>query len=70
METYCRPPPLPLSFTVFTDHPKEGEVLPGRGPQYGAAPVNIPISFRSRAAKSAGGGGFSVGPALSLFLTV
>ncbi len=23
-----------------------GEVAPGRGPQWGAAPVNIPISFR------------------------
>jgi hypothetical protein len=43
-------PPLLLSFTVFTDHPRVGEVLPGRGPQYGATPVNIPVSFRSWAA--------------------
>ncbi len=27
-ETYCRPPPLPLSFTVYTDHPRAGEVPP------------------------------------------
>jgi hypothetical protein len=26
-------PPLPLSFTVNTDHLMAGEVLPGRGPQ-------------------------------------
>ncbi len=32
-------PPLPPSFTGYTDHPSEAEVLLGRGPQYGAAPV-------------------------------
>jgi hypothetical protein len=26
-------PPLPLSFTVNTDHLMAGEVAPGRGPQ-------------------------------------
>jgi hypothetical protein len=41
------PHPLPLSFTVYTDHLWAGEVLPGRGPQSGAVLVNIPISFRS-----------------------
>ncbi len=43
-------PPLPLSFTVYTDHIRAGEVPPGRGPQSGVAPVNIPTSFRSWAA--------------------
>jgi hypothetical protein len=44
------PPPLPLSFTVYTDRLMAGGVPPGRGPQCGAAPVNTPISLRSRAA--------------------
>ncbi len=63
-------PPASVGFTVITDHPSAGEVLLGCGPQFGAVPVNILISFWSWAAKSAGGGGFSVGPALSLFLSV
>ncbi len=45
------------------------EVPPGIGPQSGAAPVNIPISFRSWAVESVGGGGFTVRPVLSLFLS-
>jgi hypothetical protein len=62
-------PPLPLGFTAITDHPRAGEVPPSHSPQSGAAPVNIPISFQSQAPQSAGGGGFAVGPFLSLFLS-
>jgi hypothetical protein len=47
-------PPLPLSFTAITDHPRAGEVPPGCGLHSGAAPVNIPVSFHSRAAQRAG----------------
>ncbi len=66
----CRPPPpLPLGFTAITDHPRAGEARPGYGPKSGVAPVWIPIGFRSRAVKSAGGGWFTVGPGLTLFLS-
>jgi hypothetical protein len=61
-------PPLPLSFTVNTDHLMAGEVPPGCGPQSGVAPVNIPISFRSRAAYIAGVAGSQSGPLSLSFL--
>jgi hypothetical protein len=32
---------LPTGFTAITDHPSGGEVLPGRGPQCGAAPIKF-----------------------------
>jgi hypothetical protein len=62
----CNPanPPIPLCFTAITDHLMAGEVPPGWGPQSGVAPVNIPISFRSRAVQSPGGDRYSVGPGL------
>ncbi len=69
-DTLPNPPPLPLSFTVITDHLRAGEVLTGWGPQSSAALVDIPVSFQSRTAQSAGVGGFSIGHALSLFLSV
>ncbi len=47
-------PPLLLSFTVNTDHPRAREVLAGSGAQSGVAQVTIPISFQSQAAYSAG----------------
>ncbi len=37
--------------------------------QYGVAPVRILIVFWSQAVEMAGGGGFAVGPGLSLFLS-
>jgi hypothetical protein len=49
-----QPPPLPLGFSANTDHPSEGKVLPGCGPQPGAVPVNMPVSFRSQAVQSGG----------------
>jgi hypothetical protein len=52
---------IPASDWLYCDHPSAREVPPGRGPQCGVAPVNIPIRFWSRAAYSQGGGGFSVG---------
>jgi hypothetical protein len=65
----ANPPPLLLGFTAITDHPRAGEVLSGCGPKTDAVPVRIPMSFRSQAVQSGGGGGgFSVRPALSLFL--
>jgi hypothetical protein len=42
--------PLPTGFTGITDHSRAGEVPPGRGPQCGAAPGNIPINFSSQVA--------------------
>ncbi len=55
--------PLPLGFTVVSDHPKAGELLTWIGLQSGAVPVRIPISFLSRALQIAGGGRSSVGSA-------
>jgi hypothetical protein len=63
------PPPLPLVFTAITDHPRAGKVPPGCGPQSIVEPVNIPVSFRSRAEQSEGGCVFSVRRALSLCLS-
>ncbi len=63
------PPPLQPGFTANTDHPSEGEVPPGRGPQYGAAPVINTNQFPVAGRVECGGGGFSVGLALSLFLS-
>jgi hypothetical protein len=53
-------PSLLLSFAAITDHLRVGEVPPGRGPQFSAAPVNIPIGFWSQAVQSAGGSGPSL----------
>jgi hypothetical protein len=39
------PPPVPPGFTAHTDHPSEGEVPPGHGLQYGAAPVKNSDQF-------------------------
>jgi hypothetical protein len=64
-----RTPPLPPGFTAYTDHPSEGEVPLGRGPQYGAAPVINSNQFPVAGRVECGGRGFSVGPALSLFLS-
>ncbi len=63
------PPPLLLSFTAITDPLGAGEVSLGCGPQSGVVPVNIPVSFWSWATLSSRGGGFSVAPALLLFLS-
>jgi hypothetical protein len=63
----CRPPPLLLSFTAITDHPRVGEVRPCCGPKSGAAPVGLPIGFRS--GLPIGPGGFAVRPVLSPFLS-
>ncbi len=41
----CQTPPLPLGFTAITDHLRPGEVPPGSGPQYGAAPVKNSNQF-------------------------
>jgi hypothetical protein len=41
----AKPPPLLPGFTVYTDHLSAGEVLPGRGPQSGAAPVKNSNQF-------------------------
>jgi hypothetical protein len=38
-------PPLPLGFTAITYHLRRGEVPPGSGPQYGAAPVKNSNQF-------------------------
>ncbi len=46
-------PPLPLSFTVVSDHPKAGELLRYCGLQTNMVPVNIPIIFWFRAKYSA-----------------
>ncbi len=62
-------PPLPPGFTAYTDHPSKGEVPPGRGSQYGMAPVKNSNQFLVAGLVECGGGGFSVGPALSLFLS-
>ncbi len=43
-------PTLLLGFTANTEHQRVGEVMPGCGLQCSAAPVNIPISYRSQAA--------------------
>ncbi len=48
------PPPIPSNFTAITKHPSVGEIPPHHSPQCGAAPVNILVSFWSRAAKSTG----------------
>ncbi len=61
-------PPLPLSFTVNTDHLMAGEVAPGRGPQWGAAPVNIPISFCRGPRRVWGVAGSQSGPLSLSFL--
>ncbi len=61
-------PPLLLGFTAITDHLRPGEVLPGSGPQYSAAPVKNSNHFPVAGRVECGGGGFSVGRALSLFL--
>ncbi len=42
-------PLLLTGFTTITDHPRMGEIPPGRGPQCDVAPSNIPISFWSQA---------------------
>jgi hypothetical protein len=62
----AHPSPLPLGFIATTDHSRGQEVPAGCGPQSGAVPVSIPVSFRSRAIQSAE---FSVESALSLFLS-
>ncbi len=41
----CQTPPLPLGFTAITDPLKEGEVPPGSGSQFGAAPVKNSSQF-------------------------
>ncbi len=58
------PPCWPPGFTAITDHP-----WVGYSPQSSAVPVRIPISFRSQAVQSVGGSGFSVGRAISFFLS-
>jgi hypothetical protein len=45
-----------------------GEVAPGRGPQRGAAPVNIPISFRRGPLRFRGVAGSQSGPLSLSFL--
>jgi hypothetical protein len=62
----CDPadPLLALFFTDIIDLLRAGEVQPGSNPQSGAAQVNIPVGFQSRAMQCVGGGGFSVGLAL------
>ncbi len=55
-------------FYCYYSHLRAAEVPLGCGPQSGAVPVSIPISFRSRAAYRARGCRFSVGSALSLFI--
>jgi hypothetical protein len=62
------PPPLPLGVTAITDHPRVGEVLPGRGLQSGIAPVIIP-SVSGPGCGECGGGGFTGRPGLSFFLS-
>jgi hypothetical protein len=42
------------SFTASTDHPRAGEVRPGRGRQSGLAPVIIQIGFWARVVESEG----------------
>ncbi len=64
----CCPPPFG-AFTAYTDHSRAGEVWLGCGPQSSPAPFRIPISFRFRPVKSAGGSGFAFGPDLLLFLS-
>jgi hypothetical protein len=61
-------PLLLVSFTVVSDHPKAREVLLGRVPKSGAVSDRILIRFWSGIMQSAGAK-FSVGPALSLFLS-
>ncbi len=64
--------PLLLGFTAITDHPRPGDVPPDCGPQYGMVPDRIPISFWSCGwglPRVWGVAGFSVLPALSLFLS-
>jgi hypothetical protein len=61
-------PPLPLSFTVYTDHPRAEEVLPGRGPQCGAAPVNIPSDSGHGPRRVRGVAGSQWGPLSLSFL--
>ncbi len=58
------PPCWPPGVTAITDHP-----WVGCSPQSSAVPVRIPISFRSQAVQSAWGSGFSVGRAISFFLS-
>jgi hypothetical protein len=65
--THHLPPPS-AQFTAISDHPRAGEDRAGYGLQSGAAPVRIPISFRSRAIQSAGHIRFSVRSTLLLFL--
>jgi hypothetical protein len=65
----CGPPPLVLGFTAITD-PRAVELLRDCGPQSGAAPGNVPVSFQSLATQSAGSGRFSDRHALLLFLSV
>ncbi len=55
-------PPLPPGFTVYTDHLRPGEVPPG-----GSSKKFQSVSGPGRV--ECGGGGFSVGRALSLFLS-
>jgi hypothetical protein len=64
--TATMPTPPPARFYCYTDHLRAGEVLLGCDPQSSVATVKIPNSFRSWVTKSAGGGGFSVVPTLSL----
>jgi hypothetical protein len=65
----CWPPLFCLVLMLLQTTWGAGEVSQGCGPQSSAAPVNIPVSFWSWAAQSSWGGGFSVGPALLLFLS-
>jgi hypothetical protein len=61
-------PTLPLGFSAITDHPKLGEVPPGCGLQSGPVPVWGSNQFPVRGHVECGGGMFSVGPALLLFV--
>jgi hypothetical protein len=68
-EPPCYPPPPSAVLLLLQTSPRAGEVQPGCGSQSDAVPVRIPIGFWSRALESEGGGGFTVGPSLSLFLS-
>jgi hypothetical protein len=63
-------PPLPLGFTAITDHLRLGEVPPGIGPQYGAAPVKNSNQFPVAGRVECGGRWVLIWAlSLSLFLT-
>jgi hypothetical protein len=64
------PLPLPLDFSVLviSDHPKAGVWPTYFYLQFGAMPVNIPVTLQSYTKQSVGISGSSVGSALLLFL--